>query len=911
MFSNTSDITASTGDAHAPPAVDAGPRVPRLEPDLRALDITLATLALPVLVLPALLLANRRHELTLIGRDGRPFRRLRLEFNQGLLGRIASWLGAAEWPVWCNVWKGEMSVLGPRPRNVDETPSPALHLRPGLINHWSIRQRTAVDYGTEAEADRELESRRSLRGDLGLLLRGALVYLLPGRSTAAQGRVTLGDVAFDNLDTAEALARLEAMMASGRSHQVAFVNPACVNTAAADRGYRRALARCSLVLPDGIGIKLAGAILGTPLKQNLNGTDLFPRLCEQLQHSRRSIYLLGGRPGVPEAVAAEIARRWPSLHVAGARHGFFGVADEADVAAAIRTSGADCLLVARGVPVQEQFIDRHLPMLGVGVALGVGGLFDFVSGRIERAPLWMRDCGLEWTWRLLQEPQRMWRRYLVGNVTFLARVVAQRIGWRRPARDLTVPGAAKQEAPNLRAVVLAMQPCDSSLPLPDGWPAALLPLGHQTVIEHLMVRLAQAGLRHVDIVAGEHLPALREVLGDGERWGLALEWRLPGPDGDPGASIAAAARHTATRLIVGPGHALPDQDLLDRLAEADLQCADLLDGGQHATSWRSRLPAAFIGGSSIGDRAPTVRVADESLVFVVDAQDLAQAQQRWLTGLVQAAAPASWIREPWGARSPSARVHPKARVMWPALIGPGCVVEAGAEIGPMTVLTRDVIVGTGTSVIDSTVLASTYIGPGLQLERCIAQGERLYHRDLQVCTQVALRDAMLLPLHRPAGQVGVLVGRAVAALLCMAALPCLGAMAAWSRLRGRARPWRQRTVLCPLPTDLSMRTRVANLSLARNPDRRRDRVWAIVAGLPEVARGERTWFGARPRTIGQWHALPRVWQQALTRLPVGLVHAPAWADKACLEGEAQAMADVYGARAALGRRLLRREFALR
>ena len=147
------------------------------------------------------------------------------------------------------------------------------------------------------------------------------------------------------------------------------------------------------------------------------------------------LFLLGGGVGVAQAVATRIAQDWPPIKVVGARDGFFSVAEEGGVVAQIRSSGADCLLVARGVPAQDLLIDRYLPLLGVKVALGVGGLFDFVSGRLLRAPVWMRETGLEWAFRLLQEPRRLWRRYLVGNLTFMGRIWLQRAGLRQSPND--------------------------------------------------------------------------------------------------------------------------------------------------------------------------------------------------------------------------------------------------------------------------------------------------------------------------------------------------------------------------------------------------------------------------------------------------------------------------------------------
>jgi N-acetylglucosaminyldiphosphoundecaprenol N-acetyl-beta-D-mannosaminyltransferase len=117
--------------------------------------------------------------------------------------------------------------------------------------------------------------------------------------------------------------------------------------------------------------------------------------------------------------------RYPELIIAGTRDGYFDAAEEAEVIESINASGADILLVAFGAPRQDVWLKAHKQALRVPVRMGVGGLFDFYSGRIPRAPVWMREMGLEWTYRLLQEPGRMWRRYIIGNPLFLYRVWRQ------------------------------------------------------------------------------------------------------------------------------------------------------------------------------------------------------------------------------------------------------------------------------------------------------------------------------------------------------------------------------------------------------------------------------------------------------------------------------------------------------
>jgi N-acetylglucosaminyldiphosphoundecaprenol N-acetyl-beta-D-mannosaminyltransferase len=225
-----------------------------------------------------------------------------------------------------------------------------------------------------------------------------------------------------NLALEDAVAAIESAVLGGSKTRVAFVNADCVNIAANDKTYRDRLAAMDWVFVDGIGMRIAGRLLNQPVRDNVNGTDLFPRLCEALARHGRSLYLLGGRPGVAEAAADWARTRFPGLQIAGSRDGYFGADDTDAVVAEIQKTRPDVLLVAMGVPVQEAWMAHHAAATGATVTLGVGGLFDYYSGRIPRAPLWMRRLGLEWIFRLLQEPGRLWRRYLIGNVVFLARI---------------------------------------------------------------------------------------------------------------------------------------------------------------------------------------------------------------------------------------------------------------------------------------------------------------------------------------------------------------------------------------------------------------------------------------------------------------------------------------------------------
>jgi N-acetylglucosaminyldiphosphoundecaprenol N-acetyl-beta-D-mannosaminyltransferase len=241
--------------------------------------------------------------------------------------------------------------------------------------------------------------------------------------------LTLFGIRIDNLTMDDAVAQiLAATRADTPPQQVSFVNADCVNLAHRHPEYRAALVKSALVLADGIGMKIAGRVFGSQIRENLCGTDLFPRLCAALAGTRKSIYLLGARPGVAEAACDWIRRHYPETRIAGSHHGYYSAADEPAVIQAIARSRADVLLVAFGAPKQELWIAKNLAASGAKVALGVGGLYDYYSGRIPRAPLWVRRIGMEWVWRLIQEPSRLWKRYLVGNCEFLARTFGCRIG---------------------------------------------------------------------------------------------------------------------------------------------------------------------------------------------------------------------------------------------------------------------------------------------------------------------------------------------------------------------------------------------------------------------------------------------------------------------------------------------------
>jgi N-acetylglucosaminyldiphosphoundecaprenol N-acetyl-beta-D-mannosaminyltransferase len=242
------------------------------------------------------------------------------------------------------------------------------------------------------------------------------------------------------------------------SHQACFVNADCANISTHAHDYLAVLRSSARVFADGAGMRLAGRILRQPIRENVNGTDLFPLLCARLGGTGLRVYLLGGKPGVARQVAAWMRKEHPRVEIAGYRDGYFSHADEQTVIAEIASSNAQLLLVAFGSPKQDLWIARHLPNLNIKVAMGVGGLFDFYSGNVPRAPAWMRELGLEWCYRMWREPARLAQRYLVGNPLFLFRVL-------RASRSLKKPQTASDRMSRCPGTVIVL---DTATPERDG-----------------------------------------------------------------------------------------------------------------------------------------------------------------------------------------------------------------------------------------------------------------------------------------------------------------------------------------------------------------------------------------------------------------------------------------------------------
>ncbi|AZG35697.1 WecB/TagA/CpsF family glycosyltransferase [Shewanella psychromarinicola] len=351
-----------------------------------------------------------------------------------------------QWSYWLgliNVIKGELGFVGCQ-YQYEVLEYQDYIVRPGLMSFSQMHSRMGIAYD-KFTIDPKLNA--SVSRYILTTLRYLIGYTLSSKMVCtSQTHFTLLKVAISNVTMKQAI---DSLLTSGRSRNCdafAFVNTDCMNIAHTNIEYRQVLNQTKQVFADGSGLRLACKYNHIVLKDNVNGTDMFPRLCEQAAKNGTSIYFLGAKPGVAEKAAANMTKRYPQLRIAGIQDGYFKAHQTEDIIKHINQSDSGILLVAMGAPTQEMWIANHQHQLNVGAAVGVGGLFDFYADAVTRAPLALRQMGMEWTWRLMQEPKRMWRRYIIGNPLFVLRVlidlIAQRLLAHKSANKATLQFAS-------------------------------------------------------------------------------------------------------------------------------------------------------------------------------------------------------------------------------------------------------------------------------------------------------------------------------------------------------------------------------------------------------------------------------------------------------------------------------------
>ncbi len=226
--------------------------------------------------------------------------------------------------------------------------------------------------------------------------------------------IVMMGVPLDQLDTAQALEIVSEMIASRTPHLLATANVDFLAQVQEDELLRRILVDADLIVCDGTPLIWMSKWLGDPLPERIAGSDLVPLLLDLAQERGHRVYFLGGRDEVVAIAEDKIKERWPDLQIAGMYSPPFAPMDQMDhagICQRIREANADMLFVSFGCPKQEKWLAMNFRDAGVPVAIGVGATIDFLAGAVKRAPVWMRKTGLEWFFRVAQEPKRLARRY--------------------------------------------------------------------------------------------------------------------------------------------------------------------------------------------------------------------------------------------------------------------------------------------------------------------------------------------------------------------------------------------------------------------------------------------------------------------------------------------------------------------
>ena len=231
-------------------------------------------------------------------------------------------------------------------------------------------------------------------------------------------RIEMMGCQIDNLSMEETLGRVEQFIASGRPHQHVVVNVDKLVKASRDAELRQIINDCALINVDGMPVVWASRLLGKPLKARVAGVDLFEALMQRASTKQWRVFLLGAREEVVSGVKSLYETKYPGLVVAGYRNGYWKADEEPAVVEQIKAAQADLLFVAISSPKKEQFLGQYQAEMKIPFAMGVGGTFDVAVGKVKRAPLWMQNNGLEWFYRFLQEPRRMFKRYFIDDISF-------------------------------------------------------------------------------------------------------------------------------------------------------------------------------------------------------------------------------------------------------------------------------------------------------------------------------------------------------------------------------------------------------------------------------------------------------------------------------------------------------------
>jgi len=236
-------------------------------------------------------------------------------------------------------------------------------------------------------------------------------------------RIKLFGIDIDNISNEETISEIELLIEKEKPSLVVTPNVHHINILQKDNEFKKIYRQASMVLPDSTPLIWASKLLGMPLKEKVTGSDLLPSFCKIAARKRYKLFFLGSGPSIAKKAANILTNKNPGLKIVGTYSPPFGFENDEDenrkIVAMIKKCTPDVLFVGLGPPKQEKWIWRYKDEINVPVSIAVGASFDFVAGSVKRAPKWMQQIGLEWFFRLCQEPRRLWKRYLVGNIIFI------------------------------------------------------------------------------------------------------------------------------------------------------------------------------------------------------------------------------------------------------------------------------------------------------------------------------------------------------------------------------------------------------------------------------------------------------------------------------------------------------------
>ncbi len=250
---------------------------------------------------------------------------------------------------------------------------------------------------------------------------------VPFKAADLPPKTALYHLRLDNINSDQALRWCRLCLYGDKPKSIFFVNAHCFNLSLEDENYLHVLNHSDLLLNDGIGIKIASKLMGVRLPENMNGTDFIPKVLALAAEENKRVFLLGSRPGIAEIAQRELEEQYPDLNICGTRSGYFNADQEQQVIDEINRSRAEVIIVGMGVPTQEKWIFRNKSKFTHARLLVAGGaIIDFSAGCVVRAPTLIQMMGLEWLFRFVQEPRRLFHRYFIGNWRFVHHIFYNR-----------------------------------------------------------------------------------------------------------------------------------------------------------------------------------------------------------------------------------------------------------------------------------------------------------------------------------------------------------------------------------------------------------------------------------------------------------------------------------------------------